>query len=387
MIPYGKQSISKDDIEVVVNVLKSDWLTQGPTVPKFEQAIANKCNVKYAVAVNSATSALEIACQSLGLGPGKRLWTVPNTFVASANCALRCGASIDFVDITSDTHNMCVNALTRKLVEADTVNELPHIVVPVHFAGHSCDMKAIGTLAKKYGFKVVEDAAHAIGGTYDGNAVGSCKWSDATVFSFHPVKIITAAEGGMVLTNNHALAQDMELRRSHGITKSPEMFTKVDAEPWHYEQIILGANYRLTDIQAALALSQLKRINEFIGRRRNISAKYDAAFKPNQSIITPVERPDAQSAWHLYTIEIVGGPKNRKSLYDFLRSKGVGVQIHYIPVHLQPYYRDLGFREGDFPIAEKYASRTISLPLYPDMTDDDVAQVIDIVNSASAVTN
>lgn len=383
MIPYGKQSISEDDIKVVVDILKSDWLTQGPAVAEFEQSVAKMCSVNHAVAVNSGTSALEIACQALGLGPGKRLWTVPNTFVASANCGLRCGASIDFVDITPDTHNMSVDALTRKLVEAEAENKLPHIVIPVHFAGHSCDMKSIGTLAKQYGFKVIEDAAHAIGGTYDGKAVGSCIWSDVTVFSFHPVKIITAAEGGMALTNNQSLARDMELRRSHGITKSPERMTKTNAEPWHYEQCILGANYRLTDIQAALALSQLTRIDKFIARRREIAAEYNSAFEPLKSIITPVERPDTQSSWHLYTIEIVGEANNRRKLYDILKLNGLGVQIHYIPVHLQPYYRMLGFSEGNYPIAENYAGRTISLPLYPAMTDDEVAHVIDLVKSAS----
>lgn len=382
MIPYGRQSISDADIEAVVNILKSDWLTQGPTVPAFEKAVAERCGAKHAVAVNSATSALEIACQALGLGPGKRLWTVPNTFVASANCGARCGATIDFVDITPDTHNLCVDSLAQKLASAQISNELPDIVVPVHFAGHSCDMEAIATLAKKYKFKVIEDAAHAIGGTHADRHVGACQWSDITVFSFHPVKIITAAEGGMALTNNPDLAYDMELRRSHGITKAPLRLHKPDAEPWHYEQHMLGANYRLTDIHAALALSQLTRIDNFLSRRREIVNAYNEAFAGMNTISTPVERPGTQSAWHLYVIEVNAETDKRRSLFDHFRSKNLGVQIHYIPVHLQPYYRELGFNEGDFPIAETYAGRAISLPIFPAMSNDDVAQVIEIVKSA-----
>jgi UDP-4-amino-4,6-dideoxy-N-acetyl-beta-L-altrosamine transaminase len=382
LIPYGRQSISDADIAAVVNVLKSDWLTQGPTVPAFEQAVAARCGAKHAVAVNSATAALEIACQALGLGPGKRLWTVPNTFVASANCGARCGATVDFVDISPDTHNLCVESLSRKLASAQTSNELPDIVVPVHFAGHSCDMEAIADLAKEYDFKIIEDAAHAIGGTHEDRQVGACQWSDITVFSFHPVKIITAAEGGMALTNDPNLAYNMELRRSHGITKDPLRLHKPEAEPWHYEQHMLGANYRLTDIHAALALSQLTRIDNFLDRRREIVNAYNEAFASMNTISTPVERPGTLSAWHLYVVEVNAGMEKRRILFDQLRTNGLGVQIHYIPVHLQPYYREMGFSEGDFPVAENYASRAISLPIYPAMTNEDVAQVVKIIKTA-----
>ncbi|MCE2510439.1 MAG: UDP-4-amino-4,6-dideoxy-N-acetyl-beta-L-altrosamine transaminase [Alphaproteobacteria bacterium] len=384
MIPYGRQDISDADIEAVVEVLRSDWLTQGPAVPAFEQAVAERCRVGFAVAVNSGTSALEVACQALGLGPGKRLWTVPNTFVASANCARRCGADVDFVDIAPDTRNLSPEALSKKLREAEKNNALPDVVVAVHFAGHSCDMELIAELAGTYGFRVIEDATHALGGTYKDAPVGSCRWSDIAVFSFHPVKIIAAGEGGMALTNDAGLAENMRMRRNHGITKDANRMKRPDDGPWYYEQHFLGANYRLTDLQAALGRSQLQRLDAFLDRRRAIVKAYHAAFAGIDAITLPVERPDTASAWHLYAIHVNGTSEKRRALFERLQADGLGVQVHYLPVHLQPYYRELGFGEGDFPAAEDHAARAISLPIFPAMTDDDIQTVVAITTKACA---
>lgn len=382
MIPYGRQTISEEDIEAVTNVLRSDWLTQGPAVSAFEQAVLDFCGARFAVAVNSATSALEIACQALGLKDGGLLWTVPNTFVASANCGCRCGADVDFIDIEPDTHNLSVRALTEKLQSAKIAGRLPDIVVAVHFAGHSCEMESIHRLSQEYNFRVIEDASHAIGGSYKETVIGSCRWSDITVFSFHPVKIVTSGEGGMSVTNDPDLAHRMALLRSHGITKDPAYLEQKDCGIWYYEQQILGANYRMTDIQAALAVSQLSKLSDFLSRRREIVAIYNKGLAELSAISLPVERRDTKSAWHLYTIEVQGGDKERRRMFDHLRSEGLGVQVHYLPVHLQPYYREMGFSQGDFPIAENYSNRTISLPLFPSMTDEDIQTIISVVTQA-----
>ena len=383
MIPYGRQSISESDIKAVVKVLQSDWLTQGPAVPAFEQAVINQCGAKFAVAVNSATSALEIACHALGLKKGGLLWTVPNTFVASANCGRRCDADIDFIDIDPDTHNLSINELRKKLKNAKENNRLPDIVVAVHFAGHSCEMESLYTLSRQYGFRIIEDAAHAIGGFYKDVPVGSCRWSDITVFSFHPVKIITSGEGGMAVTNDPDLAHRMQLFRNNGITKDPDLFEYQSPnglyDGWYYEQQSLGANYRMTDIQAALAISQLSRIKGFIQRRREIVDIYQAAFSQIKPLTLPIEKADIKSAWHLYPVKVNGTPEDHRNFYNTLQSEGLRVQVHYLPVHLHPYYRRQGFCEGDFPVSENYSARAVSLPLYHSMEDETVQTVIEIV--------
>jgi len=359
MIPYGRQDISQDDIDVVVKVLQSDFLTQGPMVPKFEQAVAQYCGAQFAVAVNSATSALHIACLALDLGPGDTLWTSPNTFVASANCALYCGAKIDFVDIDPLTYNMSVEHLAHKLVEAKKTNTLPKIVVPVHFAGQSCDMKAIKALAQEYGFFIIEDASHAIGGKYLNEPVGNCKYSDVTVFSFHPVKIITTAEGGMAMTNNPTLASNLQRYRSHGIsTNQADMSPRPSDEIWNYQQIKLGLNYRMTDIQAALGLSQMNRIDEFIAKRHVIAKRYNEALI-NLPIKTPWQLPDTCSAYHLYPICLETNQinKTQREVYDEIIAAGISVNLHYIPVYRQPYYEALGFKKDYCPNAEAYLSQ------------------------------
>jgi len=380
-IPYGRQDISEEDIQAVVEVLRSDWLTQGPAVLEFEQAVSNYCGAKYAVAVNSATSALHIACLALGLGPNDWLWTSPITFVASANCGLYCGAKIDFVDIDPHTYNMSVPALEEKLIKAAAEGCLPKIVIPVHLAGQSCDMKAIHQLAFKYGFKVIEDASHAIGGKYLNKPIGNCKYSDITVFSFHPVKIITTAEGGMALTNQADLAEKMELFRSHGITRDQSKMSEKKPDAWYYEQIALGYNYRITDIQAALGISQMKRLDQFIGRRHQIADAYDALLK-ELPVITPTQSPDAHSSFHLYPIQLKLDEieANHESVFEGLRLKGIGVNLHYIPVHLQPWYRSFGFKPGDYPEAEKYYGRAISLPIFSQLKDEQQQYVINVLS-------
>ena len=365
MIPYGKQEINEADIDAVVNVLKSDFLTQGPLIPLFEKCVSDYCGSSSAVAVNSATSALHIACLALGLGKGDLLWTSPNTFVASANCGLYCGANVDFVDIDPKTYNLCTEQLEKKLIQARKNNNLPKIVIPVHFAGQSCNMQKISSLSKEYGFSVIEDASHAIGGRYQGKSIGCCQYSDITVFSFHPVKIITTAEGGLATTNDVSLANKMKSLRSHGITRDISLMTSVSEGDWYYQQIDLGFNYRMNELQAALGLSQMKRLDEFVARRHECKEYYDKLLD-GVSVVTPYQSPDCYSALHLYPIQLDQGKikKSRQQVFKELRASGIGVNVHYIPVHMQPYYKNRGFKKGDFPKSENYYESVISIPLF-----------------------
>ena len=385
MIPYGRQSISEADIEAVVEVLRSDFLTQGPTVPAFEEAIASLCGARYGVAMNSATSALHLACLALGVGPGDRVWTSPLTFVASSNAALYCGAAVDFVDVDERTYNMCPIRLAEKLDRAAEAGMLPKVIIPVHLTGQSCDMAAIHAAASRHGVRIIEDASHAIGASYRGEPVGNCKYSDIAIFSFHPVKIVTTGEGGMAMTDDPHLADLMRLDRSHGITRDPAKLQHEDVGPWYYEQQRLGFNYRMTDIAAALGLSQLKRIDEFVARRRQIAAAYDAAFA-ELPVKTPWQDPDGASAWHLYVIRVDRSRTSRshRQIFDSLRDAGIGVNLHYVPVYRQPYYRNLGFGQGHCPNAEAYYAEAISLPMYPGLIDEEQKHVIAAV--AAAVT-
>jgi UDP-4-amino-4,6-dideoxy-N-acetyl-beta-L-altrosamine transaminase len=378
VIPYGRQWVDERDIRAVVNVLKSDYLTQGPVIEQFEGAVAKYCGAKYAVAVSSGTAALHLACLAVGLGKGDILWTSPNTFVASANCALYCGAKPDFVDIDSRTYNIRIDALERKLYEAEKDGRLPKVVVPVHFAGQSCDMEQIYHLGEKYKFTIIEDACHAIGGSYKGNKIGSCKFSDMAVFSFHPVKIVTTGEGGMVLTNRKDVYQKLIRLRTHGITRDNQFMEDKSDGPWCYQQIELGMNYRMTDIQAALGLSQLDSIDEFVVRRRELVYRYNELFS-DFPLTIPWQYSDAHSAFHLYVVrlELEKIKKTRKEVFESLRRNGIGVNVHYIPVHTQPYYRRLGFSYGQFPEAEKYYEEAITLPLYPSMTYEEQDYIID----------
>lgn len=364
MIPYGRQDIQDEDIAAVAAVLRSDWLTQGPLVPRFEEAVARRCGGAYGVAVNSATSALHLACLALGLGPGDRLWTSPITFVASANCARYCGAEVDFVDIDPRTCNLSVDALVAKLAAAERTGGLPKVVVPVHFAGQSCDMRAIHALSQQYGFRIIEDASHAIGGRYQGNPIGGGQFADITVFSFHPVKIITTGEGGMALTNDADLAERMRRLRSHGIVR--DAVAQVREGPWYYEQVDLGYNYRLTDIQAALGLSQLTRLDAYVAARRQLADRYDELLA-GLPLDPPGRGPDADSAWHLYVVRL-HDETCRRAVFEYLREAGIGVNVHYIPVYHQPDYRRLGFLPGYCPTAEAYYAGAITLPLYPTLT-------------------
>lgn len=376
MIPYGKQSISDDDIAEVERILRSDWLTQGPDIDAFEKSLAAYCGALQAVAVCNATAALHIACLAVGLGPGDWLWTVPNTFVASANCGRYCGASVDFVDIDPHTYNMSVDALRSKLEQAAAEGRLPKVVIPVHFAGQSCDMVQIAALAGQYGFRVIEDASHAVGADYAGQKVGCGAHSDMTVFSFHPVKIMTTAEGGAVLTNDPLLAARLRGLRSHGITRDPALMSGEIEGPWYYEQHGLGFNYRITDIQAALGRSQLRRLDIFLERRRALARRYDALLA-DLPVVTPLQAGYGRSSFHLYPIQLTdaaGAP--RRDVFVGMRERGVGVNVHYIPVHLQPYYRDLGFTSGMFPVAENYYRRAISLPLYYGLSDAEQDRVV-----------
>ncbi len=382
VIPYGRQDIDEEDINTVVQILKSDWLTQGPVIDEFEQATAAMCDAKFAIAVTSATAALHLACLAIELGQGDILWTSPNTFVASSNCALYCGASVDFVDIDEKTYNLSVSALEEKLNWAKQHNKLPKAIVVVHFAGQSCDMKAIKMLIEPYGIKLIEDASHAIGGRYQETKIGSCTYSDITIFSFHPVKIITTGEGGMLLTNSETLKTKLQQLRSHGITRDPNLMMGESEGAWYYQQIALGYNYRITDIQAGLGLSQLKRINHFIQRRRELANQYDKQLA-TLPIITPWQSPDCYSTYHLYPIQIKPEALlSRKMIFDSLREMNIGVNVHYIPVHTQPYYQRLGFKKGNFPVAEAYYERAISLPLHYRLTENQQSYII---NSLSKI--
>lgn len=386
MIPYGRQDLDEADLAAVLDTLRSEWLTQGPAIPRFEAKMASRLGVPHATAVCNATAALHLACLALGLGPGDRLWTSPNTFVASANCARYCGAEVDFVDIDPRTYNMCPRALEEKLDRASRQGELPKILVPVHFAGQPCDMAEIRELADRYEVRIIEDASHAVGATYRGVPVGACQFGDVTVFSFHPVKIITTGEGGMAVTRDPVLHNRIQRLRSHGITRNPEEMLDASDGPWFYQQIELGFNHRLTDIQAALGISQLRRLDTFLERRREIARRYDEALS-NLPLILPFQAPERESALHLYPVLVdpERSPLTRAVLFDRLRAADIGVNVHYIPVHTQPYYRGLGFRVGDFPEAERYYARAISLPIYPALSDVEQGQVINALHSLLAI--
>ncbi len=377
-IPYGRQDVDQDDIDAVVSVLHSDFLTQGPAVARFESVLAEYCSAKRAVAMNSATSALHIACLALGLGPGDLLWTTPNTFLASAYAGLYCGADVDFVDIDLSTGNMSVEALSAKLEAAERAGRLPKIVIPVHFAGLCCDMQAIRALGERYGFRIVEDAAHAIGGTYRGGPVGDCRYSDITVFSFHPVKVVTTGEGGAALTNDDELADRMSRLRSHGTTRDPALMPDEADGAWSYQALELGWNYRMTDISAALGISQMGRLDQYVLRRAELADRYDRILA-NSGLTLPARAVDARSAWHLYTVgwnEEASG-LSRREAFDRMRASGIGVQVHYIPVHTQPLFRARGFRPGQFPNAEAHYARALTIPLYATLSEQQQDVVAD----------
>lgn len=385
VIPYGRQDITEADISAVKEVLQSDFLTQGPAVPRFEQALADYCETDFGVAVNSATSALHIACLALEVGPGDSVWTSPNTFVASANCALYCGADVDFVDIDADTYNISVDALADKLESAEKQGNLPKVVIPVHFAGRPCDMPAISELAKRYGFRVIEDASHAVGGDIGETKVGACAYSDITVFSFHPVKIITSGEGGLATTSDASLAERMRLFRSHCVTRDQAYMTHEPDGDWYYQQIDLGFNYRMTDLQAALGLSQFQRLDQYVDRRHEIARRYDDLLR-DLPLKCPAPEHETRSALHLYPVQ-VSDAETRSAVFRHLRGSGIGANVHYIPVHTQPYYQNLGFGYGDFPNAESYYQRAISLPLFPLLTDAQQDRVVEELERALSDSN
>ncbi|MBR9905879.1 MAG: UDP-4-amino-4,6-dideoxy-N-acetyl-beta-L-altrosamine transaminase [Gammaproteobacteria bacterium] len=386
MIPYGRQDITQSDIDAVVKVLRSDFLTQGPKVPAFEQKVAEHVGAKHALAVNSATSALHIACKALGLGAGDWLWTTPITFVASANCGLYCGAQVDFVDIDPRTYNLCPKALEAKLQEAEQNNRLPKVLVAVHLCGQPCDMEAIYDLSKRFGFRIVEDASHAIGGKYKGEFIGSGRYSDITVFSFHPVKIITTAEGGMALTNDDELASRMNLLRSHGITRDQNLMTHEPDGPWYYQQVELGYNYRMTELQAALGISQMDRLDAFVARRHELAKRYDQLLK-DLPVAKPCQHPDSYSGLHLYVIRLKLDAINKthRQAFESLREQGVIVNLHYIPVHTQPYYQEMGFEPEAFPQAMQYYREAISLPMFQGLTDEQQDAVVQALKTALKV--
>lgn len=381
MIPYGKQDITQEDIDGVVEVLNSNFLTQGPKVPEFEKLLTDHTGANHALAVNSATSALHIACLALGLGKGDWLWTSPITFVASANCGLYCGAQVDFVDIDSATYNLCPKKLEEKLIKAKASGTLPKVLVPVHLCGQPCDMQAIGRLAKEYGFKVIEDASHAIGGQYHGQPIGNCAYSDIAVFSFHPVKIVTTAEGGAVVTNNRELADKMALLRSHGITRETEQMVGESHGGWYYQQIDLGFNYRMTELQAALGVTQMKRLEQFITARHRLANRYNELLK-DLPVVLPYQLENTYSGLHLYVIrlQLENVSLTHKEVFDSLRERGVGVNLHYIPVHTQPYYEKMGFREGDFPESEQYYREAISIPMFHAMSNEQQDKVVEVLS-------
>lgn len=383
-IPYGRQTISEQDIEAVVQVLRSDWITQGPAIERFERSVAEYCQVKYAVAVSSATAGLHIACLAAGLGVGDRFWTSPNTFVASANCGQYCGAEVDFVDIDPRTYNLSVERLMEKLEQVERQStELPKIVIPVHLAGQSCQMAQIFELGQRYGFQVIEDAAHAIGGSYKGQPVGGCQFSDMAVFSFHPVKIVTTGEGGMVLTNREDLYEKLIRLRTHGITRKADMMQGESHGLWYYQQLELGFHYRMTDIQAALGASQMQRLDQFVSRRRYLAERYNRLLV-DLPLTLPYQHPDTASSWHLYIIRLKLDQitKSHRQVFEALRQAQIGVNLHYIPVHTQPYYQNLGFQWGDFPEAEQYYREAISLPLFYDLTEAEQDRVAAVLKQA-----
>ncbi len=387
VIPYGRQDINQADIDAVAAVLRADFLTQGPVVPAFERAVARYCGARHAVATNSATSALHVACLALGVGPGDVVWTTPITFVASANCALYCGAAVDFVDIDPRTYNMCPERLAEKLKQAEKSGKLPKVVIPVHMCGQSCDMAAIHALAVRYGFKVIEDASHAIGGSYRGDPVGCGRYSDITVFSFHPVKIVTAGEGGMALTNDDGLARRMALACSHGITSTAsEMTSRPAEEMWNYQQISLGFNFRMTDILAALGLSQMQRLDDFVTARHAIADRYEE-WLDGLPIVRPYQQPDARSSYHLYVIRLKPADvkRSQREIYESLHAAGIRVNLHYIPVYRQPYYEAFGFRPGYCPAAEQYYREAMSIPMYPQLTQEQQRRVVDLMKKAMSI--
>lgn len=384
MIPYARQHIDEVDIAAVIAVMRSDFLTQGPAVDRFEEGVAERAGARYGVAVANATSALHVALAALGVGSGDRVWTSPNSFVASANCARFCGAEVDFVDIDERTYNMCAERLARKLEDAARTKTLPRAVIPVHFAGQPCEMEPIRALASRYGFAIVADASHAVGATYRGAPVGSAAQADITVFSFHPVKIVTTGEGGMAVTDDERLAERMRLFRSHGVTRDPARMEQPSEGLWYYEQHELGFNYRLTDIAAALGSAQVSRLDAFLARRRAIAARYDAALA-DLPVRRPWQHPDGSSAYHLYPVRIAAGEGARKAVFAAMHAAGIRVNVHYIPIHLQPYYRRLGFAPGDFPRAEAYYREAISLPMFVDLGDADVDRVVAALTTALAL--
>jgi len=384
MIPYGRQEITQQDVDAVVDVLKSDFLTQGPQVPLFEQSIKDAVNAKYALAVNSATSALHIACLALGVGKGDVVWTTPVTFVASANCALYCGADIDFVDIDAKTYNLSAEKLEQKLQHAKQNNlPLPKVVIPVHLCGQPCEMDKIYALGQEYGFSIIEDASHAIGGKYKNNPIGNCEYSDITVFSFHPVKIVTTAEGGAATTNNKKLATKLELLRSHGVTRNNSLMKNESHGDWYYEQVDLGFNYRMTEMQAALGVSQMSRLHDFVAKRNELAERYNELLK-NLPIDIPYQNEDSYSGRHLYVIrlKLKDLSLTHKEIFEKLRENDIGVNLHYIPVHTQPYYKALGFKQGQFPIAESYYTDAISIPLFHTMTQEQQNRVVSVLTEA-----
>jgi UDP-4-amino-4,6-dideoxy-N-acetyl-beta-L-altrosamine transaminase len=377
MIPYGHQDISQADIDAVCAVLRSDWITQGPAIERFERKVAEYCGARYAVAVSNGTTALHLACCVLGVRSGTSVWTSPNTFVASANCARYCGAEVDFVDIDQRTYNMSAEALERKLENAQRGGQLPTVVIPVHFSGQPCDMLDIRRLSNKFDFKIIEDASHAMGARFSGDPVGGCRYSELTVFSFHPVKIMTTGEGGVVTTNDETLYRKLLLLRSHGTTRDSSQLVSNNEGPWYYEQVELGYNYRMTDIQAALGASQLERLDHFVARRHELARVYDEGLK-SLPLVLPWQDPRSYSSYHLYVVRLQLDRirLTRREVFDALRRKGIGVAVHYIPVHTQPYYRKLGFRSGSFPVAERYYSETLTLPMYSSLRAADQAHVV-----------